>query len=116
MSLIWHGLWTGYAIVFIGSAFADIIYKNLSKTKMVNSITEMLPRPVYLLFWFPLHRFILSWITFPFHFQYWAMYSKVYSSMGNIGWWLLLAMFAGMYVLPRKRTEKAKEAEKVKAQ
>lgn len=68
MSLIWHGLWTGYVICFIGAAIADIIYKSLYNTKVVQGIVTTLPRPVYLVLWFPLHRFITSWITFPFHF------------------------------------------------
>lgn len=68
MSLIWHGIWSGYVIVFMGAAACDILYKNMEKTKIVQSIQGMLPRPIYLILWFPLHRFILSWVTFPFYF------------------------------------------------
>ena len=71
MSLVWHGIWSGYTIVFMGAAACDIIYKGLANAKIVQTITTILPRPVYLVLWFPIHRFILSWITFSFYFQYW---------------------------------------------
>ena len=35
--------------------------------------------------------------------------------MHYAGWWLIVVMAVAMFTMPRKRSEKTKEAEKVKA-
>lgn len=112
MSLVWHGIWSGYVIVFMGAAYLDIFYKQLMRTKLVNSIYETLPRPVYLVLWFPVYRFMMSWVTISFHFQYHDRYGKIFSSMNYIGFWVMLALPIAAHFLPKKRSDRPKEAPK----
>ena len=68
MSLVWHGFWSGYFIIFMGAAACDIIYKNLRRAALVQSLKAVIPRPIYIALWFPINRFIFSFVTFSFHF------------------------------------------------
>jgi D-alanyl-lipoteichoic acid acyltransferase DltB (MBOAT superfamily) len=109
MSLVWHGIWSGYVIVFMGAAYLDVFYKQLLRTKLVCTIQESVPRFVYLLVWFPFHRFMFSWVTISFHFQFFDRYNKIYSSMHYLGFWIMLALPIAANLLPIKRSEKPKD-------
>lgn len=116
MSLVWHGFWSGYVIIFMGAALMDIVYKSLRKTTLVHTIKATLPRPLYLVLWFPVNRFLFSFVTFSFHYQFWEKYSVVYAALNYSGWWLMLILLIGMFVLPKKRAEKVNDGDKPKTE
>lgn len=116
MSLVWHGFWSGYVIIFMGTAVMDVVYKQLRRTTLVHAIKAALPRPLYIVLWFPINRFIFSFVTFSFHYQFWERYSVVYAALNWSGWYILLTMFIASFVLPKKRADKVKEGDKPKAE
>lgn len=103
MSLIWHGIWSGYIIIFLGTAVVDIIFKNLQKKAIAEKIYETVPRPIYLALWFPLFRFAVSFLCMPFHYQYFDKYNKVYQAFNYLPFIFFGLCTAAMFILPNKR-------------
>lgn len=72
--------------------------------------SDNIPRPVYLTFVYILNRFTVSFFCMGFYYQYWDSFKPVYEALHYAGFWVMLAMFIAMMVLPRKRSDKVKSS------
>ena len=106
MSLVWHGFWPGYFVTFLGSAVIDIAQKGLLKTVPIVIINETVPSFIRLPIVWLITRFLISWVGIPFEYQYIDEFNPVYKSMHYSGFWLILLMLIGMFVLPKKRSDR----------
>lgn len=104
MSLVWHGIWSGYAITFLGTAVLDIIWKNLQKKALVEMIYENVPRPIYLALWLPVFRFLISFLTLTFHYQFFDRYEHLFSAFSYSPFAIYALCLLAMFILPNKRT------------